>query len=617
MSVSISLFAGVGSQFFDNSGIPLAGGLLYTYAAGTTTPQETYTTSTGNIANANPIVLNSAGRTPNEIWLTSTLTYKFLLKTSVGTQIASYDNIGGAFDAASLAASTGSSLIGYIQGGAGSVAETVQSKLREGVSVKDFGADSTGVASSVAAFNAALLIGGTVYVPSGTYNLDGKVSLTTDNTTLLLAANVTLNLSGVAAVQVPFGNQIHVIANNCAVIGSGLSSVLQMTGASQANAIGILHKALFTVRDLTIDGDKTAVTPFLADTFGSAISLVCTNAGGATTDVRATIDNVYMKNFYHYGVNFYGEQANGIKIVNCNIESMGVAAQAESTGAGIVSTVYPSDITISNNVIKNCKWHGIFISQGGATSATYSITGNLIHQNGYTANHGSGIALLSEAQFGCRVGDELNNIAISGNVCTGNSRSGITVSLDTVGSINYVTITGNTLEGNTYAGIDFGCTDTSPSVISNVMVSGNQIAQNGSYQIISSPFVELVEGVNLPFTPFISGTTTAGTGTDATQVGSYVKNGYIVTFQVDLSWSAHTGTGNILVGGFPYTANNNPPTSAIWVWADGLSITGQATLNVTGAQTNGPLGVINNGAYSAVAMDTSVGLRITGSYFTN
>ena len=39
--VNFSPFAGAGAQFFDNNGVPLAGGLLYTYASGTTTPQIT------------------------------------------------------------------------------------------------------------------------------------------------------------------------------------------------------------------------------------------------------------------------------------------------------------------------------------------------------------------------------------------------------------------------------------------------------------------------------------------------------------------------------------------------------------------------------------------------
>ena len=94
MAVVISLFGGVGSQFFDNSGVPLSGGLVYTYLAGTTTPVATYTTSAGTTPHPNPIVLDSAGRV-NEIWLDDATAYKFVLKTSTGVTIATYDNVYG------------------------------------------------------------------------------------------------------------------------------------------------------------------------------------------------------------------------------------------------------------------------------------------------------------------------------------------------------------------------------------------------------------------------------------------------------------------------------------------------------------------------------------------
>jgi hypothetical protein len=101
MTVSISLFAGIGAQFFTDDGVPLAGGLIYSYAAGTTTPKVTYTSSSGAIAHPNPIILNSAGRVPGgEIWLTLG-SYKFILATSTNVTIATYDNvssIGGDFN---------------------------------------------------------------------------------------------------------------------------------------------------------------------------------------------------------------------------------------------------------------------------------------------------------------------------------------------------------------------------------------------------------------------------------------------------------------------------------------------------------------------------------------
>lgn len=94
--VYISPVGGVAAQFFTNTGAVLTGGKLYTYQAGTTTPQTTYTTSAGNVARTNPIILDAAGRVPSggEIWITSAA-YKFVLTDSTDVLIATYDNIIG------------------------------------------------------------------------------------------------------------------------------------------------------------------------------------------------------------------------------------------------------------------------------------------------------------------------------------------------------------------------------------------------------------------------------------------------------------------------------------------------------------------------------------------
>jgi hypothetical protein len=94
MAVNLSPI-GNGQQFFDNNGLPLNGGLLYTYQAGSTTPLATYTDNAGTIANTNPIVMNTSGRLANEIWLSYGYNYKFVLQTSSGTTIGTYDNLYG------------------------------------------------------------------------------------------------------------------------------------------------------------------------------------------------------------------------------------------------------------------------------------------------------------------------------------------------------------------------------------------------------------------------------------------------------------------------------------------------------------------------------------------
>ena len=87
---------GVAAQFFTNTGAVLTGGKLYTYAAGTTTPLTSYTTSAGNVARTNPVVLDAAGRVPGsgEIWITPAA-YKFVLTDSNDVLIATYDNVYG------------------------------------------------------------------------------------------------------------------------------------------------------------------------------------------------------------------------------------------------------------------------------------------------------------------------------------------------------------------------------------------------------------------------------------------------------------------------------------------------------------------------------------------
>jgi len=91
-TVNLSSLAGSGTQFFDDSGVPLAGGLIYTYSAGGTTPLVTYTSSTGLVAHPNPIVLDSAGRI-NEIWIPEGTSYKFVLKSSTSITIGTFDNL--------------------------------------------------------------------------------------------------------------------------------------------------------------------------------------------------------------------------------------------------------------------------------------------------------------------------------------------------------------------------------------------------------------------------------------------------------------------------------------------------------------------------------------------
>ena len=193
MTVLLSPFSGAGQQFFDNNGLPLSGGKIYSYLAGTNTAEPTYSTSTGLIPHSNPITLDAAGRVPSgEIWLTTGVSYKFVLKTAAGILLGTYDNIIPINDASqtiftgfkgqvgtleSLAGDDGADWIGYTPPGAGAVPESVADKLAQTVSVKDFGAKGDGVTPDDAAFTAALAASNNVNIPNGTYYLTSAIVL--------------------------------------------------------------------------------------------------------------------------------------------------------------------------------------------------------------------------------------------------------------------------------------------------------------------------------------------------------------------------------------------------------------------------------------------------------
>ena len=334
MTVTLSLFAGAGAQFFDNNGVPLTGGLIYTYAAGTTTPAVTYTSYTGFVSHTNPIVLDSAGRVPSggEIWLLVGQSYKFILKTSANVLIATYDNIPSApqppiaNDAASISyeqgntvsagafvtgnsymiatvGSTNFTAVGainnvvgtvFIATGAGSgtgnaySSRTVQNKLQETISVKDFGAVGDGVTDDTVAINNAIIAvnaagGGIVNFPEGTY-LVGDAG---NNVAISLLSNVTLNGCGINA------------------------SIIKLKNSGNAHVINATSVSNVAITNLTVDGNRAS----------QSLGVHCIRGG----DVDGYfIENVEAKQAYAYGIGFQTGTFKRIKLNNVYVHDTGL-----------------------------------------------------------------------------------------------------------------------------------------------------------------------------------------------------------------------------------------------------------------------------------------------------
>lgn len=145
-----------------------------------------------------------------------------------------------------------------------------------------------------------------------------------------------------------------------------------------------------------------------------------------------------------------------------------------------------------------------------------------------------------------------------------------------------------------------------------------------SLNILSSSSTEqlLAYSEFVSFTPTISGSTTAGVGTYTTQVGRYTKIGKLVFIETNLTWTAHTGTGNMLLTALPFTVRNQAnylpyaPTVNLINAALGAGvayIVCQFTLNTTQGAL---LGIRNNNTNLATALDTAATLQVSGWYVT-
>ena len=122
------------------------------------------------------------------------------------------------------------------------------------------------------------------------------------------------------------------------------------------------------------------------------------------------------------------------------------------------------------------------------------------------------------------------------------------------------------------------------------------------------------------FTPTIVGSTTAGTGTYSTQLGKYTKIGNVVNFKLYVLWSAHTGTGNMLISGLPFTSPSDAFDSSVSVgFLFTLSLSASNVITaLVGVNANQitllqyPTG---GGTSAAVPIDADAGIEVAGMYF--
>lgn len=519
-------------QYLDANGAPLAGASLCTYAAGTSTPLATYTSSTAGTPNTNPIILDSAGRA--SVWVGPRL-YKFVLRTgddgscTTGSIVWTQDNVADTtlYFANFVKTAGTATIISYTAPVTGAIQRTVSARLSDIISAKDFGVLCDGSTDDTTAMRTAI--------------------------TQAASAGVALLIPSGTCILSPSSEYILPLLSNSEIRGEGTATILKVkdnTGAYKSffGPYGNIVSN-FSIRDFTVDQNtQNNVVPnsgYLSTHFRLVVG---TGTGGD----KMTIDHVNVTNTE--GINTFYFGTPHTSVTNCVIDKIGLSsvshdysaiyAAAESVviannqflasavaalGAVTAIETHGGNQTITGNVVNGMLTGMNITGIAPVDSVSISVSGNSIKNTAF------GIFVWSFQGSGHTTGYGVDSISITGNSIrlAQNSFSGIggntggivlypVVGVAALPYVN-VNITGNSVEfdypsayDNT-ASIGIGYWDAS----GGGRVSGMVIADN---TIINAPVIGIrfsANGDNI----VISGNNIANPGCSTGSVISAFRTG--------------------------------------------------------------------------------------------
>ncbi len=349
MTTTVGLSPPMFLQFFNpnNSGSPAAGYKLFTYRAGTSTKQATYTDSSGSVQNANPIILDSNGRA--SVWNDVSLSYKYVVAPPNDTDpptspVWTQDNIQGAAGVFVPGVYNPAFISGPVmwKGASGLAADN---NMIFGLNLPNPSGNNS----------AALLLGsgGGGGIPIQAWIIsDQAFDASTPGNTLGITAGETQN-AGTAA-----GGDLLLYGG--ASFG-GMGGRILLEGGTSFNGNGgwaVLHGGNSThgaSGDVFVEGGETG-------TQGSSVHLIATNIAGIAGDVRIRSNSDVLIQFLKSGEIYLTKSGTAEGVLGQCLTSQGPAAAAAWKGGHTTSSpgyeIFPS---------------GTIIQWGGATTPNLGI----------------------------------------------------------------------------------------------------------------------------------------------------------------------------------------------------------------------------------------------------